>query len=129
MCEEIVSVAFEIVANKIAVVAVGNEPDALGKERILYFDLFETDWSLLAGNFGQASQFVDQVALTHSAKRKGKFGAERQAMEDRREWEAYQCSSEAAAKDHDGRMDVEEHPQVAAHENERGEDNCPCQQA
>jgi hypothetical protein len=40
MCEEIVSVAFEIVANKIAVVAVGNEPDAFGKERILYFDFF-----------------------------------------------------------------------------------------
>ena len=126
---EIVSVAFEIVPNKIAVVAVGDEPDAFRKKGIFYFYLFEPDRPLLSRNFRQPGQLVDEIALTHSTKRKGEFGPERQAIEDRRKRKAYQCGCEGAAKDDDGRMDVEEHPQIAAHQNERGKDDGPRQQA
>src|SRR5262245_17560497 len=129
MRQKIVSVAFEIVPNEISVVAIRDETNALGKKRVLYFDLFKSDGSLLPRNLCQASQFVDQVALTHSAKRKGKFGAKRQAVENRRKWKSYKCGGEGAAKNHDCRVDIEKHPQIAAHEYERAEDDSPRQQA
>jgi hypothetical protein len=50
-------------------------------------------------------------------------------MEDRRKRKTDQSSCERAAEDHDGGMGIEEHPQIAAHENERGKDDCPRQQA
>src|SRR5262245_12515081 len=109
MRQKIVSGAFEIVPNEISVVAICGETNALGKKRVLYFDLFKTDRSLLPRNLCQASQFVDQIALTHSAKRKG--------------------IGEGAAKNHDCRMDIEKHSQIAAHEYERAEDDSPRQQA
>ena len=52
MGEEVVAVAFKIVANEIAVVAVGDEPYALGKEWIFDLDLLQTDRPRLARNLG-----------------------------------------------------------------------------
>ena len=95
---KIVAVAFEIVANEIRAITVGDEANALGKKRILDFDLFETDRPLLPRNLGQTGQFIDQIAWTHSPKCKGEFGAERQAVEDRRQRKSYECGSEGSAK-------------------------------
>ena len=66
MGEEVVAVALEIVADEIAVIAVGDEADALGEERVLDLDFFQPDRALLAGDFGEAGDFVDQVALAHA---------------------------------------------------------------
>ena len=114
---------------KLPIVAVGDETDTFGEERILDFDLFETDWSRLPRNFSEAGQFIDQIALTHAAQRESEFCPERQAMENRRKRKTDQSSGKSAAKDHDGGMGIEEHPQIAAHENERGKDDYPRQQA
>jgi hypothetical protein len=43
-------------------------------------------------------------------------------MEDRGEWEADQRGGETAAKDEDGGMFVEEHVQVATHQDHDGND-------
>ena len=56
MGEEIVAVAFEVVANEVGVVAVGDEAHALGQERILDLLLFEPDRALLAGDLGEAAR-------------------------------------------------------------------------
>ena len=90
MGEEVVAVALEVVADEIAVIAVGDEADALGQERVVDLDFFKADRPLLAGDFGEAGEFVDQVALGHAPQREGEFGAERQAVEDRGEREADQ---------------------------------------
>jgi len=45
MGEEVVAVALEIVANEIAIIAVGDEADAFGEERILDLDLLQADRS------------------------------------------------------------------------------------
>jgi hypothetical protein len=50
MSEKIVTIAFEVVANEAGVIAVGDEADAFGQERILDLDLLEPDRSRLAGN-------------------------------------------------------------------------------
>jgi hypothetical protein len=50
-------------------------------------------------------------------------------VENRGQREADQRGCKGTAKNHDGGMNIEEHPQIAAHENERGEDNRPGQQA
>ena len=63
MGEEVVAVALEIVADEVGVVAVGDEADALGEERILDLDLFEPDRALLARDLGKAGDLVDQFAL------------------------------------------------------------------
>ena len=63
MGEEVVAVALEIVADEVGVVAVGDEADALGEERILDLDLFEPDRALLARDLGEAGDLVDQFAL------------------------------------------------------------------
>ncbi len=65
--QEVVAVALEIVANEAVVVAVGDEADALGEERILDFHLFESDRSLLARDLGEAGDLVDQLALRSCA--------------------------------------------------------------
>ena len=61
MGQKVVAVALKIVADKIAVVTVGNEADALGEKWVFDFNLFQTDRSGLARDFGQTSQFIDQV--------------------------------------------------------------------
>jgi hypothetical protein len=63
MHQEIVAVALEIVADEFEIVAVGDVADALGEERLVGLDLFQPDRSLLAGDFGDAGDLVDQVAL------------------------------------------------------------------
>ena len=88
MGQEVVAVALEIVADEIGVVAVGDEADALGQERIVDLDLFQADRALLAGDFGEPGKFVNEVALAHAPQREGEFGAERQAVHDRGERKA-----------------------------------------
>ena len=63
MGEEVVAVALEVVADEVGVVAVGDEADALGQERILDLDLLEPDRPLLARDLGELGDLVDQLAL------------------------------------------------------------------
>jgi hypothetical protein len=60
--QEIVAVALHIVADEFEIVAVGDVADALGEERLVGLDLFQSDRPLLAGDFRDACQFVDQIA-------------------------------------------------------------------
>ena len=129
MGEEVVAVALEIVADEIGVVAVGDEADALGQERVVDLDLFQADRALLAGDFGEPGEFVDQFALGHAAHREGEFGAERQAVEDRGERKADQGGGERAAENDDERMLADEHVQVAAHQDHEADDADAAQQA
>ena len=119
MGEEVVAVALEIVADEVVVVAVGDEPDALGQERVLDLDLFEPDRPLLARDLGQPRDLVDQFALGDAAHGEGEFRPERQAVEDRGERKADQGGGERAAENDDRRVRVEEHAQIAAHQDER----------
>src|SRR5262245_26532994 len=48
-------------------------------------------------------------------------GPEREPVEDRRQGKADERGGERAAEDDDERMDVHEHPEVAAHQNEGDE--------
>ena len=63
MGQEVVAVALEVVANEVGVIAVGDEADALGQERIVDLDLLEPDRSRLAGDLGQLRDLVDELAL------------------------------------------------------------------
>ncbi len=90
MGEEVIAVAFEIVANEAAVITVGDEADALGEKRILDLDFFQADRPLLAGNFGEAGEFIHQIALAHAAHREGELRPERQTVHDRSEGKADQ---------------------------------------
>ncbi len=119
MGEKVVAVALEVVANKRAVVAVGNEADALGEKRIVDFDLLQADRALLACNFGKTGKLIDQIALAHPPHREGELHPERQAVEDRSKRKADQRCGEGAAENDDEGMGVEEHRNVAAHEDER----------
>ena len=67
MGEEVVAIAFEIVANEGVVVAVRDEADAFGQERVLDLDLFEPDRPLLARDLGKTGELVDQLALATCA--------------------------------------------------------------
>ena len=129
MGEEVVAVALEIVADEIGVVAVGDEADALGEERVVDLDLLQADRALLAGDLGDAGQLVDQFALGHAAHREGEFGAERQAVHDRGEREADQRGGEGAAEDDDDGMFADEHVQVAAHQDNRADHDDAGQEA
>ena len=73
MAQKIIAIALEIVADEFGVVAVGDEADALGQERILDLDLFEADRALLAGDFGKAGDLVDQFALRDAAHAEDEF--------------------------------------------------------
>ena len=122
MGEEVVAVALEIVADEIGVVAVGDEADALGQERVFDLDLFQPDRPGLARDFGEAREFVDQFALGHAAHGEGEFRAERQAVHDRGERKADQRGGERPAENHDERMLADEHVQVAAHQDHEADD-------
>ncbi len=104
MGKEVVAVAFEIVADEGAVIAVGDEADAFGEERILDIDFFQPDRAGLAGDFGKPRQFVDQVALAHAAQREGEFGAQRQPVEDRGKRKTDQGRREGSAENDDEGM-------------------------
>ena len=129
MGEEVVAVALEIVADEIRVVAVGDEADALGQERVFALDFFKTQGTLLARDFGDPRQFVDQLALGHAPHRKGEFGAERQPMHDGGERKTDKRGGEGPAENDDERMFADEHVQVAAHHNHEGHDADAAQQA
>jgi hypothetical protein len=79
--EEVVTVALKIVADEFGVVAVGDEADALGQKRVFDLDLLQADRSLLARDFGEAGDLIDQFALGHAPHGEGEFGAERQPVE------------------------------------------------
>ena len=51
-----------IVADEFEIVAVGDVADALGEKRLVGLDLFQADRPLLAGDFGDTGQFIDEVA-------------------------------------------------------------------
>ena len=108
---------------KVGVVAVGDEADALGEERIVDFDLFQADRALLARDLGETGDLVDQFALRHAAHREGELRAERQAVEDRRQRKADQGRRERAAENHDGGVLGDEHVQVAAHQDHEADDD------
>jgi hypothetical protein len=91
--------------------------------------LFQSHRALLAGNFGEAGEFVDQIALAHAPQRKGEFGPKRNAVDERRQRKANQCSGEGAAENDDEGVLADEHMQVAAHQNHEANDRGPCQQA
>ena len=77
MHQKVVAIAFQIVADEFEIIAVGDVANALGEERLVGFNLFKSDRSLLARNLGDAGEFVDQVARREPAHGKGEFGAER----------------------------------------------------
>ena len=62
MHEEVVAVALEIVADEFEIVAVSDVADSLGEKRFVGFDFFQTDRTLLACDFGNARQFVHEIA-------------------------------------------------------------------
>ena len=129
MHQEIVAVALEIVADEFEIVAVGDVANSLGEERLVGLDLFQADRSLLARDFRDAGEFVDQVARRQPAQREGEFGAERQAMQHRAQRKPDQRRGERAAEDDDDGMDVVEHPEIAAHQNQRAQHDAAGDQA
>ena len=123
MGEEVVAVALQIVADEIGVIAVGDEAHALGEEGIFRRDLFQPDRSGLARDLGKPGEFVDQLARADAAQREREAHAERQTMQHGGERKADQGRGERAAENDDDGVDVVEHPQVAAHQDERDDDD------
>ena len=120
--EKIVAIALQIVTDEFGVVAVGDEADALGQERITDLDLLQPDRPLLARDLGQSGDLIDELTLAHAAQRKGKFRAERQAVEDGGQGKADEGCGKRPAEDHDEGMDVQEHAEIAAHQDETDDD-------
>ena len=116
MGEKFVAIAFEIVADELRVIAVGDKPDALGEERVLDFDLFEPDRSLLACDFGKRGDLVDQFALGRAPHREGKFGSQWQPMKYRGQRETDQSGGKRPTENDDDGVIAQEHPEVATHE-------------
>ena len=129
MGEEVVAVALQIVTDKIRIVAVGDEADALGHEGVFALDFFKPQGTLLARDFCDPGQFIDQLALGHAPHRKGEFGAERQPVHDGGERKADERGGEGPAENDDERMLADEHVQVATHQNHEGHDAGAAQQA
>ena len=67
---------------KLGVVAVGDEAHALGQERVLDFLFLKPDRALLAGDFGEPRDLVDQFACGPTPHGEGEFHAHRHAVED-----------------------------------------------
>ena len=101
MSQEIVAVAFEVVADEIHVVAVGHVAHALGQERVLDVLFFESDRPLLAGHFGETRDLVDQFARSPAAHGEDELHANRQAVHDRRQRKADQGRGGRAAENDD----------------------------
>ena len=112
-----------IVADEFEIVAVGDVADSLGEERLVGLDLFQADRTLLAGDFRDAGQFVDQIARRQTAHGEGEFCAQRHAVQDRAERKPDKGRGERAAEDDDDGMDVVEHPEVTAHQDQRTQDD------
>ena len=79
--------------------------------------------ALLARDLGELGDLVDQLALGDAAHREGEAGAKRQAVKDRGQRKPNQRRCEGDAENDDRGVGVREHPQIAAHENERAEHN------
>ena len=122
MGQEVVAVALEVVANEVGVVAVGDEADALGEERIVDLDLLEPDRSDLAGDLGDPGDLIDQLALGRVPHRERELGAERQAMEDRDERKPDQGGGERAAENDDDGMIGKIHAEIATHQDDGRDD-------
>jgi hypothetical protein len=78
MHQEIVAVALEIVADEFEIVTVGNVANTLGEEWIFGLDLFQADRSLLAGDFGDAGELVNEIARTSADRRPGASSSRQQ---------------------------------------------------
>ena len=118
MHQEIVAVAFEIVADEFEVVAVGDVANALGQERLVGLDLFQADRPLLAGDFRDTGEFVDEIAGRKPAHGESKFRAERQAVQHYAERKADHRRRDRPAEDDDDGVVGDEHVQVAAQEHQ-----------
>ena len=92
MHQKIVAIALHVVADEFEIVAVGDIADSLGEKRLIGLDLFQADRTLLAGDFRDAGQFVDQIARRETAHREGEFCTQRHAVQDRAERKADQWS-------------------------------------
>ena len=116
MHQEVVTVAFKVVADEFEIVAIGDISNSLGKERFIGFDLFQADRPLLACYFGDPREFVDQIPRRQPAHRESKFRTERQTMQNRAERKADHGGGDRSAEDDDDRMFADEHVEIAAHE-------------
>ena len=109
MRQEVVTVAFKIVADELGLVAVGDEADAFGEERVLDFDLFESDRPLLARDFGKSGDLVDELALGRAPHGEGKSGPQRQPVKNRIERKADQRRGKRSTENDDDRVFAQEH--------------------
>ena len=121
--QKIVAIALHVVADEFEIVTVGDVADSLGEKRLVGLDLLQADRPLLAGDFRDAGQFVDQIARRKTAHGEGEFCTQRHAVQDRAERKSYQCRRRRAAEDDDDGMDVVEHPEVTAHQDQRRQDD------
>jgi len=120
MGEEIVAVAFQVVADEVGVIAVGDEADALAEKRVLGLDLFQADRACLARNIGNAGNLIDQVALRDPAQREDKLHPHRDAVKHRAQGKADQGRGKRAPENDNEGMGVHEHTQITAHQDQAG---------
>src|SRR5205085_6609718 len=104
MGEKVVAVALEVVADEIRVIAIRNEADALGKERIFGRDLLQPGRPGRARDLSQAGKLVDQFARTGAAQREREANAERQPVHHRDERKPGEGRGEGAAENEDYRL-------------------------
>ena len=112
-----------IVADEFEIVAVGDVANALGEERLVGLDLLQADRPLLAGDLGDAGEFVDEVARRQPAHGEGEFRAERQAVQHHAERKADHGGGDRSAEDDDHRMLGDEHVQIAAQQHHHRDDD------
>jgi len=122
MVEEDVAVALHRVLDELLVVAVRDIADALGEERVVDLHALERHRAVLAHHLGDLGQLLDELARMGAAHRERELEPERQPVRDTRERKADHRRGKHAAADHDQRVDVVEHPEVAAEE-DQGQDD------
>src|SRR5215203_2127039 len=122
MMEEDVAVALHRVLDELLVVAVRDIADALGEERVVDLHALERHRAVLAHHLGDLGQLLDELARMRAAHRERELESERQLVRDARERKADHRRGQHAAADHDQRVDVVEHPEVAAEE-DQGQDD------
>ena len=127
--QEIVAVALEIVANEFGVIAVGDEADAFGQIGIFDLDLLQTERTLLAGDFGDRGDLVNQFTLGQAPHGEGELRPQRQAVNDRTKGKADQRSRERSAKNDNNGVIAEEHPDIATHQHDGDDYGRPGKQA
>ena len=112
----------------------------LGEARARYFDLYnlaplgyctldseglilEANLTLLAGNLGNAGQFIDEATRSGSAHREGELRAQRQAVQNRNQREADQRRGNRTTENDDHRMFADEHVEIAPHQHHRNDND------